>query len=376
MLTRSSALLQPLVCSLIRRDAGSVSLRKARRFLATVLLINLLAAPLQPVIADPVRGVLPGSLNGVSNYALQQFGNVNSLFGFAFQQSNDMPERPSVAQAQPIKPPATKAEKEARVASIRLNMNTESWVPSKQRFIAGAIPLDKDGNAVHGLAAEWTTSDRMVVFINKSGMAVAGKPGTAKLTAQAGNKRESITINVFDDGRTRSSLTAGGRKSPTSDKMVALAQKRKVSFAHAPMPAGTDDRLPDTETSSLYDPKNDVGKPEGRTEAAAQTSGSANSATETPGSANYTFGVPLVGIPGRQLNAPLGLTYNSRVWHKVVAGSTTKMYFDVDAGWPAAGFRLGYGQIEHQGTSGFTLTEPDGTRREMVSIGTTTPLAS
>ena len=64
----------------------------------------------------------------------------------------------------------------------------------------------------------------------------------------------------------------------------------------------------------------------------------------------------------------LALTYNSRVWHKVT-GTPTKVYFDVDAGWPAPGFRLGYGQIESQGTAGFTLTEPDGTRREMLSIG-------
>lgn len=45
------------------------------------------------------------------------------------------------------------------------------------------------------------------------------------------------------------------------------------------------------------------------------------------------------------------------------------MYYDVDYGWPAPGFRLGYGQIEYQGSAGFTLIEPDGTRRQMTSIG-------
>ena len=371
MFTVLSSLPTSLVRTLAQIGKSAPSFQHIRRVSAAILIINLLGASLQPVIASSLPGTSPASLSGISSGVLQGLGKINIILGFATPQDNGMSDQPQ-PQPQPVKLPPTKAEKEAKVSSIELNLASENWIPSKQRFVAGAIPLDKDGNAIHGLSAEWSTSDRMVVFITKSGMAIAGKPGIARLTAQAGNKRESVTVNVFDDGRepAKSSQSSVGSKPLSSDKLLARAQKRKGLFAHAPMPAGTDDRLPDAETNSLYEPKNDVGKPEGRTEASAQTIASANSAIETPGSANYTFGVPLVGIPGRQLSASLALTYNSRVWHKVVAGSTTKMYFDVDAGWPATGFRLGYGQIEHQGTAGFTLTEPDGTRRKMVSIGT------
>ena len=375
MLTLLPALSTLFIRTSTQISGGTASFQKVRRFSAAVLIINLLGASLQPVIASSLRGTSPGVFSGISSDASQGWTNVNTMLGLAAPQDNGMPDGPPVPEPQEVKSPPTKAEKEAKVASIQLNLASENWIPSKQRFVAGAIPLDKGGNAVHGLAAEWTTSDRVVVFITKNGMALAGKPGSARLTAQAGNKTESIRVNVFDDGRgsTRSSQASVDRKPLSPDKMVARVQKRNVLLHHArlaPMPAGTDDRLPDAETSSLYEPKNDVGKPEGRTEASAQTIASANSAIETPGSANYTFGVPLVGIPGRQLSAALALTYNSRIWHKAVVGSTTKMYFDVDAGWPAPGFRLGYGQIEHQGTSGFTLTEPDGTRRKMVTIGT------
>ena len=279
-----------------------------------------------------------------------------------------MPARPAEPAREEPRSPLTKEEKEVRVARLKLNFADDSWVASKQRFAAGAVPLDENGNAIHGLTAEWTTSDKQVVFVTKDGRAIAGRPGTARLIARAGSKQESVKINVYDDGRTTRPATAGSKRYSKREVLLARKQKRQALFAHSPSPIPPDDRLPDSETDTLYEPRNDVGKPEGRTEAAAQTAAAANGARETVGSANYTFGVPLAGLPGRQLDTALALTYNSRVWHKVTR-TPTKVYFDVDAGWPAPGFRLGYGQVESQGTAGFTLTEPDGTRREMLSIG-------
>jgi len=42
------------------------------------------------------------------------------------------------------------------------------------------------------------------------------------------------------------------------------------------------------------------------------------------------------------------------------------MSYDVDSSWPAAGWRLSLGQIEDQGSYGFTLTDGDGTRHALV----------
>lgn len=284
-------------------------------------------------------------------------------------QGRGMPPPPPASPRSQPKPPPTKAEREARVFRIQLNVNTEQWIAAKQQFAIGAVPLDKDGNPVHGLVVQWGTSDRQVVLVTRDGKATAVRAGSARLIARAGHKQESVKINVYAESQATSQEkdSARGKRSAKSN-LLARSAKGQTFFAHPAMPSGTDDRLPDSETNTLYQPANNVGKPEGKTEAAAATSAAATGGTETPGSANFSFSIPLVGLPGRQLNTNLGLSYNSRIWHKS-SGATTKMYYDVDAGWPAPGFRLGYGQIEHQGTAGFTLTEPDGTRHQMTSVG-------
>jgi hypothetical protein len=45
------------------------------------------------------------------------------------------------------------------------------------------------------------------------------------------------------------------------------------------------------------------------------------------------------------------------------------MTYDVDSGWPAPSFRISLGQIEDQGSAGFTLTDPNGTRHALVQTG-------
>lgn len=114
-----------------------------------------------------------------------------------------------------------------------------------------------------------------------------------------------------------------------------------------------DDPLPEDETGSLYEPANDVGTPPGRSEPGASVASAATSGTETPGSSNFTFGVPLVSLPGRGLSASLGLVYNSRVWNKsYTAAGNPYLTYNVDSGTPAPGFRLGYGRLEYQAITG------------------------
>jgi hypothetical protein len=43
---------------------------------------------------------------------------------------------------------------------------------------------------VHGLHAEWESSNKQVISIKKTGQAVAGKPGRATLTAGLGHYEE------------------------------------------------------------------------------------------------------------------------------------------------------------------------------------------
>ncbi|HET7287045.1 MAG TPA: hypothetical protein VFI71_06225, partial [Pyrinomonadaceae bacterium] len=128
-----------------------------------------------------------------------------------------------------------------------------------------------------------------------------------------------------------------------------------------------DDPLPDNETSSLYQPNNLIGTPPGKKKPGALSAASTIAVTES-GNRNFTFGLPVVGLPGRGIDVSLALIYNSLVWNKSTnpSDSLTWMTYDVDSGYPAQGFRLGYGQIEDQGTAGFTLTDSNGTRHALV----------
>ncbi|MFZ0750717.1 MAG: hypothetical protein WAM70_15245, partial [Pyrinomonadaceae bacterium] len=126
-----------------------------------------------------------------------------------------------------------------------------------------------------------------------------------------------------------------------------------------------DDPLPDGETNSLYQAANAIGAPPGKSRAGAPKPSSALAATESANK-NFRLGLPIVGLPGRGLDASVGLTYNSNVWHKSTSGSSTYMTYDVDSSWPATGWRITLGQIEDQGSAGFTLTDMDGTRHALV----------
>ncbi|HEX8846462.1 MAG TPA: RHS repeat-associated core domain-containing protein [Pyrinomonadaceae bacterium] len=130
--------------------------------------------------------------------------------------------------------------------------------------------------------------------------------------------------------------------------------------------------MPDSEAGSLYLPGNLVGSPPGQTTSAASTPPAAIAGQEMPGSANFSFNLPVADLPGRGLDISLGLFYNSRLWNK-----SNQMTYDADGGWPAPGFRLGYGYLElkiqlaSQGGSHYLLVDADGTRHKLAYVSST-----
>jgi YD repeat-containing protein len=275
-------------------------------------------------------------------------------------------------------PAPTKSEREAKVAKLELNVETKLELKSRQRFLLSAIPVDLEGNAIQGLAAAWESSSKEIVFVRKNGEALAGKPGVATLTATAGSKQSIITVQVVEGTKE----PFGGKKRNDSKRGAqpqALARMRRPKRAHSVskiasipgvMPFMRDpsvDPLPDNETNSLYQPNNLIGTPPGKKRPGAMSAASALAITES-GNRNFTFGLPVVALPGRSIDVSLALIYNSLVWNKSTnpSDSSTWMTYDVDSGYPAQGFRLGYGQIEDQGTAGFTLTDSNGTRHALV----------
>lgn len=310
-------------------------------------------------------------------------------------QSRGMPSAPVNRPGDKPLPPPSRLDREARVASIQINTQEAVVLQSREPMLFAGIPTDSEGGTIQGLRSEWESSDRQVVFISKTGQALAGKPGTAILTAKAGRLRRSVRVTVIEGSKTfgqkkrensrrKPKQIARNTTPPVSAKIsgkpglkrqhvsaIGHSVKAGVTGGRAPLPTlplrdPNVDPLPDDETYSLYEPANNVGAPPGKTRPGANTRAAATEGTET-GNKNFSFGLPIIGLSGRGIDVALNLTYNSLLYNKSVdpfEGSTWLTY-DVDSGWPAPGFRIGYGQIEDQGTNGFTLTDADGTRHAL-----------
>jgi RHS repeat-associated protein len=253
--------------------------------------------------------------------------------------------------------------------------------------------MDAEGTPVHGLHADWDSSNRQVVHVNRSGETIGGKPGTATLTVRAGSIRQTVSVTVIDvgldqfGGRPRdnekttpkqsgvlSPQKANSPASRTGTKLHHVTASRgaasvpliKAGSAPLPQHGPTDNPLPDAQTSSLYSGANGVGAPPSKTVRGGRRLAAATEGTENPGAENFNFSVPVFGLAGRGVDAALDLVHNSQLWNKSSDGSSNFMNYDVDSGWPAPGWRLGFGQIENQGGYGMTLTDPDGTRHALI----------
>jgi RHS repeat-associated protein len=244
-----------------------------------------------------------------------------------------------------------------------------------------AVPLDINGNAIHGLAADWESDNPQVVSISNKGEAVAGIPGKAQITASAGSKQAQVkftvtppTANTAKAGGNKAvDKVSGARKSPHNGSVIRASKgsEQKSSgrfrqYAHrgeltgSSMPQGGG-----RDPGSLHVARNAVGNPPNKTTPGAKTRAAATEGTETPGSSNFNFSAGVVSLPGRGLDINLSAFYNSRIWNRV---DSTEMNYDQDQGWPAPGFRLGYGKLTWNGTitRSWELVDPDGTRHQML----------
>ncbi|HBB94675.1 MAG TPA: hypothetical protein DC054_04735 [Blastocatellia bacterium] len=281
-------------------------------------------------------------------------------------------------------PPPIKSQREARVASIRVSPKDDITLESGKSILILALPLDRDGAAVQGLACGLMSSDREVLTISKTGEATGGKPGQATITATAGQITQTKVITVveatsgkFGPTKPKSTRHKSGGNYDSSNRSSIISSARSASERHharnsftSPLQDIEIDPLPDDETISLYNPVNIIGSPPGKKKPGALTPPVSTGGTET-GNQNFSFALPVVGMSGRGVGVSLSLVYNSQLWNKSVdpSNSSTWLTYDVDSGWPAPGFRLSFGQIEDQGDS-FTLTDPDGTRHALTWTST------
>jgi RHS repeat-associated protein len=90
------------------------------------------------------------------------------------------------------------------------------------------------------------------------------------------------------------------------------------------------------------------------------------------GSESYNYAIPILRLRGRNgLDVNLVLYYNSRVW--TIDKTNLTATFNANRDWPSYGFRLGYGSMEYDSTNDiYTLTEADGSKRQLALISTNT----
>jgi len=372
-------------------------MKNARRCAAPALIFAILLFSVPPVIAAIVaREVAAHLLSAVSDTKSQLAGWINS----AHSRISSSPQQNKGMPATPVNPPPvgpqrqrSRVEHEARVASLRLNTGTDVLLKSRQRILFAALPLDAEGTPVHGLHAEWDSSNRQVIQVARSGEAIGGRPGTATLTVRAGRVRQTVSVTVIEggldqfggqpredsqtprhssknSGQPKANLavakTGTKRQHGKSGGGAVSAALLKAGAPPVPQHGPADNPLPDNLTSSLYSGVNGVGAPPGKTVAGAGRHAAATEGTENPGAENFSFSIPAFGLAGRGVDAALDLVHNSQLWNKSSDGLYTYMNYDVDSGWPAPGWRLGFGQIENQGGYGMTLTDPDGTRHALI----------
>lgn len=365
----------------------TIKATSARRYATFALMASMLAFS----VPTPVTAIgLRDAINSAANLAAWTTPTPwLGLLTFQGKSQRELPQEPSNNSG--VKPQSrlSKTELQSRIAAIRINPSGKVNLESRQPMLFVGVPVDSEETTIHGLSVDWTSSDTQVVFIRPNGQAVAGKPGKATITATTGSVTATVDV-VVTASKTQKEF--GGKKSENSsrgkEKIASLRRPRptkrnasqsqlKHHESHStkslivPQPLPTEDPLPDDETNSLYESTNLVGSPPGKTKPGATTASVAANATETNGNRNFTFALPITGFTGRGVDVSLSLIYNSQLWNKSTApaNNSTWMTYDVDSGWTGPGFRIGFGQIEDQGSFGFTLTDADGTRHALVHTG-------
>ncbi len=130
---------------------------------------------------------------------------------------------------------------------------------------------------------------------------------------------------------------------------------------------GYDDPGAGSGNSSYYTeeakPENSVGVAGRKAGEAADPSGAdggAGGQSINLGSQNFNFTLPVLSLGRRaELGVSLALSYNSKVWVKDIA--TNKMLFNGDKGFPAPGWRIGFGAIQGKNTNGAMSPYTSGT---------------
>jgi RHS repeat-associated protein len=270
-------------------------------------------------------------------------------------------------------------QQERNAQAVRIQVYPgDVTVRAGETILFAAVAYDAGDTPVGGVQFDWSARDvgrNRPAHVSKRGDFTAKNAGTFKVTAEGAGQQAQVTVTVLEGEKKNDKaekpakvrevstrdlpsqaaaqpLKGDDEQSSAHGTLSRLARAAKsLLFGPAAAPAAPiacdDCGWGDDNYTSADDPGNTVGDPPG----GVQDDGA--------GSGNFQLSAPVLNLPGRGLDIALNLTYNSRLWNK----SGSQITYDIDRGWPAPGWSLGFGKMLGMGVyNGGMLVDADGTR--------------
>ncbi len=279
-------------------------------------------------------------------------------------------------------------ERDIQVSRIQIYPG-DVTIKTGQTVIFDAVAYDYQDSPVGGIRFTWRGHDvgrDRAVRVSKRGDFKPREAGTYTITAESAGRQAQVTVTAIDDARrdpgqepqaTPTTRQVSSRDLPSlssapkvrnSGRHSNHARSRSPKFIKAstgraatatvPMPLPQEANWDGGNYWSADDPGNEVGNPVGGPE------------DDGAGSGNFQLAAPVLGLPGRGIDLSLGLAYNSRLWNK----ANSEISYDIDRGWPAPGWSLGFGKIVGLGVfNGSMIVDADGTRHSFSGTVTVGP---
>jgi RHS repeat-associated protein len=335
--------------------------RSLQRALGVTLVVSLLVTS-TPAAAQTVVGVL-----GETKTSFAFWLRAKKLPGSLFESFSGGQRRTQEKQS----------ERDSRVTRLQIFPN-DVTINEGQKVSFVAVAYDQQGDPVSGTKVKWSAANsRRSVWITPRGEFESPAPGDYRIIAEKGGQTAEARVVVLPvpgrgkgkgqllNGRPVSTRDlpaaeqSGNRKQakpvnqevlsakldPKSRRRNARAQRAHASPT-APIPLDNGEGWNDGNYTSADDPGNLPGDPPG-----GALDGGA-------GSANFHMDAPVLSLPGRGMDISLSLAYNSRLWNK--AGN--QLTYDIDRGWPAPGWSIGFGKLLQMGQQGSMIVDANGTR--------------
>jgi RHS repeat-associated protein len=232
-----------------------------------------------------------------------------------------------------------------------------------EQVVFTAIAYDAQDAPVSGVDFEWSAADTGRGFESFSIQDGRFEPwvfGTFTVTAVGGGLQTQTIVTVIQ-ATTGNFSEIDSKNKSTSRTISTRSNKKEITKETVDSESKKDGQTPSPSTQNLLpgegvwnngnwnsadDPGNLPGNPPG------------SPADDGAGSGNFQLSAPVISLPGRGIDLALNLNYNSHLWNK----SGSELTYDIDRGFPAPGWSLGFGKIMDMGNNGGSmLVDADGT---------------